>query len=84
MQKKVREAQLEQFNYILVVGEQEKTNDTVNVRTRDNQVHGERKLEDLILVLNEEKKTRRLECMFEKEKRENAAAEAEKVAAPEA
>jgi len=85
MQKKVREAQLEQFNYILVVGEQEKTNDTVNVRTRDNQVHGERKLEDLILVLNEEKKTRSLECMFEKEKREKAAAaEAEKVAAPEA
>ncbi len=76
MQKKVREAQLEQFNYILVVGEQEKTNDTVNVRTRDNQVHGERKLDDVIAVLNEEKKTRSLECMFEKEKREKAAAEA--------
>ena len=57
MQKKVREAQLEQFNYILVVGEQEKTNDTVNVRTRDNQVHGERKLEEK--EKEEEEETRR-------------------------
>ena len=72
MQKKVREAQLEQFNYILVVGEQEKTNDTVNVRTRDNEVHGERKWDDLIVVLNEEKRSRSLECLFEKEKREAA------------
>lgn len=36
----VREAQLAQYNYILVVGEAEKTNRTVNVRTRDNVVHG--------------------------------------------
>jgi threonyl-tRNA synthetase len=38
MQKKVREAQLEQWNYILVVGDGEKTNGTVNIRTRDNVV----------------------------------------------
>ena len=32
-----------------VVGEKEETNATVNVRTRDNKVHGEHKLEgDLI------------------------------------
>lgn len=37
---KVREAQLAQYNYILVVGEEEKTARTVNVRTRDNVVHG--------------------------------------------
>lgn len=36
----VREAQLSQYNYILVVGEQESKNRTVNVRTRDNVVHG--------------------------------------------
>lgn len=36
----VREAQLEQYNYILVVGNEEKEARTVNVRTRDNVVHG--------------------------------------------
>jgi hypothetical protein len=36
----VREAQLAQYNYILVVGESERHSGTVNVRTRDNHVHG--------------------------------------------
>ena len=31
-----------------VVGEKEETNATVNVRTRDNKVHGEHQLEELI------------------------------------
>jgi threonyl-tRNA synthetase len=31
---------LEQYNYILVVGEAERAARTVNVRTRDNVVHG--------------------------------------------
>jgi threonyl-tRNA synthetase len=48
LQKKIREAQLAQYNYILVVGEKEKTDRTANVRTRDNVVHGEKKLEELI------------------------------------
>ena len=43
----VREAQLAQYNYILVVGEAEKTAQTVNVRTRDNVVHGMFKLSDV-------------------------------------
>lgn len=38
---KVRQAQVEQVNYILVVGDSEITNNTVNVRTRDNEVKGE-------------------------------------------
>jgi len=46
--KKVREAQLEQFNFILVVGKEEKANGTVNVRTRDNEVHGEKTPDQLI------------------------------------
>nr|CAD7597487.1 unnamed protein product [Timema genevievae] len=41
MNKKIRNAQLAQYNFILVVGEKEKTAGTVNVRTRDNIVHGE-------------------------------------------
>lgn len=38
--KKVREAQLDQINYILVVGDQEVESQTVNVRTRNNEVLG--------------------------------------------
>lgn len=48
MNKKIRNAQLAQFNFILVVGEKEKTSGTVNVRTRDNKVHGEVSIEELI------------------------------------
>lgn len=46
--KKVRNAQLAQFNFILVVGEKEIANGTVNVRTRDNKIHGEISVADLI------------------------------------
>ncbi|RVE53015.1 hypothetical protein evm_002313 [Chilo suppressalis] len=52
LNKKVRNAQLAQFNYILVVGEREKNSGTVNVRTRDNKVHGEMSIPDLIEHLN--------------------------------
>lgn len=52
MNKKIRNAQLAQFNFILVVGEKEKTSGTVNVRTRDNKVHGEVTVEELIVKLN--------------------------------
>merc|ERR1719402_1398904 len=48
MNKKVRNGQTAQFNFILVVGEKEKTNGTVNVRTRDNKVHGEFSVEALV------------------------------------
>uniref|UniRef100_T1KXC7 threonine--tRNA ligase n=1 Tax=Tetranychus urticae TaxID=32264 RepID=T1KXC7_TETUR len=48
LNKKVRNAQLDKFNFILVVGEKEKENDSVNVRTRDNVVRGEFKVDDLI------------------------------------
>ncbi|XP_013783580.2 threonine--tRNA ligase, cytoplasmic-like isoform X2 [Limulus polyphemus] len=41
MNKKIRNAQLAQYNFIFVVGEREKMSGTVNVRTRDNKVHGE-------------------------------------------
>ena len=48
MNKKIRNAQLDQWNYILVVGEKESQNNTVNVRTRDNEVHGEKTVEAVI------------------------------------
>jgi threonyl-tRNA synthetase len=64
MQKKVREAQVAQYNYILVVGEKERAEQTVNVRTRDNHVHGMHTLSSVLEVLCEEKKTRSLVSLF--------------------
>lgn len=55
--KKVREAQIAQYNYILVVGEDELTNKTVNIRTRDNVQHGQKSvpamLEEFALLCKE-------------------------------
>ncbi|XP_059479613.1 threonine--tRNA ligase 1, cytoplasmic isoform X4 [Neocloeon triangulifer] len=48
MNKKIRNAQLAQYNFILVVGEREKTARTVNVRTRDNKVHGEFSIDEVV------------------------------------
>ena len=52
--KKVREAQLEKINYILVVGEKELENNKVNVRTRDNEVLGEKDLSGFVEDLKQE------------------------------
>jgi len=57
--KKVREAQLEQCNYILVVGDKEIESNTINVRTRENKVLGEKTVFDFIKQLNEEIANRR-------------------------
>ncbi|CAH8442485.1 unnamed protein product [Heterobilharzia americana] len=48
LNKKIRNGQLLQNNFILVVGEKEIVNGTVNVRTRDNKVHGEHPVEHVI------------------------------------
>ena len=48
LNKMVRDAQLSQYNYILVVGQQEKDNGTVNIRTRDNVVQGSKAIADLL------------------------------------
>merc|ERR1712079_949423 len=47
MNKKVRNAQLAQYNFIFVVGEKEQQNGTVNIRTRDNKVRGEKSIEQV-------------------------------------
>ncbi|CAH1795948.1 unnamed protein product [Owenia fusiformis] len=53
LNKKVRNAQLAQYNFIFVVGEKEVENKTVNVRTRDNKVHGEHSIEHVITRFKE-------------------------------
>ncbi|MGM5480145.1 MAG: threonine--tRNA ligase [Nanobdellota archaeon] len=48
IKKKVRDAQLQQFNYILVVGDKEIEDDTVTVRTRNNEIRGTEKVDEFI------------------------------------
>jgi threonyl-tRNA synthetase len=48
LKKKIREAQLGQYNYIFVCGFKEVEEGSVNVRTRDNVVHGTKPLEEVI------------------------------------
>ncbi|MBN3296209.1 SYTC protein, partial [Amia calva] len=58
LNKKIRNAQLAQYNFILVVGEKEKVTDSVNVRTRDNKVHGEVTLSEALARLGRLKESR--------------------------
>ncbi len=48
---KVREAQLDYVNYIIVVGEKEATSGTVTVRTRDNEIMGAIKTDEFLKQL---------------------------------
>ena len=57
--KKIREAQLDQVNYILVVGDKELTDGTVSVRTRDNVLHGAKEYSELAAELAAEARERR-------------------------
>lgn len=50
--KKVRIAQTEQYNFILIVGEKENNTNFVNVRTRDGQIHGQIDIDELIVRLH--------------------------------
>ncbi|TVU42415.1 hypothetical protein EJB05_08819 [Eragrostis curvula] len=54
IQKKVREAQLSQFNYILVVGAQEAETGEVSVRVRDGADHATMSIDAFIARLKEE------------------------------
>jgi len=60
MNKKIRNAQIAKINYIIVVGDKEQENKTINVRTRDNQVLGEKEIPEFISTLKEEVRTKKL------------------------
>lgn len=62
--KKVRNAQLSQFNYILTIGDKEVENQNANLRTRDNVVHGEIIIEDFIQRLKTERKQKALHSPY--------------------
>lgn len=53
LNRKIRKAQLAQYNFVLVVGEKEKANCSVNVRTRDQVQHGEHRLQNVLTRLRE-------------------------------
>ena len=54
LNKKIRNAELDKINYILVVGGKEQENKTVNIRTRDNKVEGEKKADEFLARLQQE------------------------------
>lgn len=56
--KKVRNAQLAQFNYILTIGDNELEAGTASLRTRDNKLHGAVHVEPFIAALQKEKQMR--------------------------
>ncbi len=62
--KKIRNAQLAQVNYILTIGDQEVEHQTLNLRTRDNVVHGEVQMGPFLKAIQEEKKRRFLTSPF--------------------
>lgn len=62
--KKVRNAQIGQVNYILTIGDKETENKTINLRTRDNVVHGEVNVDEFIQKLNQEKASKSLTSAF--------------------
>lgn len=64
--KKVRNAQLEQVNYILTIGDKEMENNTLNLRTRDNVVHGEVEPNAFIEAIKKESTSRSLTSPFSK------------------
>jgi len=52
--KKVRDAEVRKVNYILVVGDKEVQNKTVNVRTRNNEILGEKKVDEFLVKIKKE------------------------------
>ncbi|XP_036444313.1 threonine--tRNA ligase 2, cytoplasmic isoform X1 [Colossoma macropomum] len=58
LNRKVRSAQLAQYNYIFVVGEKERGSGTVSVRTRGGKQLGQRSLEDVMTSLMELRESR--------------------------
>ncbi|XP_026858904.2 threonine--tRNA ligase 2, cytoplasmic isoform X1 [Electrophorus electricus] len=53
LNRKIRSAQLAQYNFIFVVGEREQSSGTVNVRTRGGKQLGQRSLEDAMTSLTQ-------------------------------
>lgn len=64
--KKVRNAQVDQVNYILTIGDKELESQNVSLRTRDNVVHGSVSIDELIEKMRTERDQRSLTSPFTK------------------
>lgn len=62
--KKIRNAQLEQINYMLTVGDKEMEEHTLSVRTRENAIHSDVPLALFIEKLQEEERNKSLTPSF--------------------
>jgi threonyl-tRNA synthetase len=58
LNKKIREGQMAHYNFILVVGAAEKETKSVNIRTRDNKVHGTKTVEEAIAMFKHLEETK--------------------------
>lgn len=63
--KKVREAQMAQVNYMLTIGDKECENKTITVRTRNNNVVGEMKVDEFLEKVYREYTDKSLTSPFE-------------------
>ena len=52
--KKIRDAQLNRINYMVIVGEKEENDDVISVRNRDGEERSALKLDDFVAELKEE------------------------------
>ncbi|WP_322622511.1 threonine--tRNA ligase [Aedoeadaptatus coxii] len=52
--KKIRDAQMERINYMVIVGEKEESDDVISVRSRDGEERSALKLDDFVAELKEE------------------------------
>ena len=62
--KKIRNAQLMQINYMLTVGDKEVENHTAALRTRDNVVHGEIDIDTFLRALEKEQAERSISLSY--------------------
>lgn len=62
--KKVRNAQLDQVNYMITVGDKEQAEGSIALRTRDNLVVGEMQLDQFLKTIEKEKKERSLQSPY--------------------
>ena len=65
LNKKIREAQLEKVNYVVVVGDKEVEEGTVNIRARDNKFQLTTTIEKFIEGLRKEREEKLLEAKKE-------------------
>jgi len=62
--KKIRSAQMNQYNYMIPIGDQEVEKNCISLRTRDNVVHGQMELSHLLENLVKERDQRLLYSLF--------------------